>query len=219
MDLRRRFANLPKESDVREPDGRGRYGRKPFAGFGSGDAKQRRSGDRPDDDEGTGEASSGALGKDSGEATGRDLRSEPCKAGGNTQAERRHEDVGNPDGTGSVHSAEVVAGADADLRSQVQRVELRISTGAQGTRRRASRTEVRAGGEGLGGGYRYHKVLRPCQSRHPDGPDRQCDPGQTGVGADREISAAGRNGGGGSDSQRGGNAAGRSAFSTAGQHL
>src|SRR6266700_2127745 len=189
MDLRRRFANLPKESDVREPDGRGRYGRKPFAGFGSGDAKQRRSRDRPDDDEGTGEASSGALGKDSGEATGRDLRSEPCKAGGNTQAERRHEDVGNPDGTGSVHSADVVAGADADLRSQVQRVELRISTGAQGTRRRASRTEVRAGGEGLGGG------------------------------ADREISAAGRNGGGGSDSQRGGNAAGRSAFSTAGQHL
>jgi hypothetical protein len=39
--------------------------------------KQRRSGDRPDDDEGTGEASSGALGKDSGEAAGRDLRSEP----------------------------------------------------------------------------------------------------------------------------------------------
>src|ERR1022692_1238335 len=77
MDLRRRFANLPKESDVREPYGRSCYGRKPFAGFGSGDAKQRRSGDRPDDDEGTGETSSGALGKDPSEIAGGNLRSEP----------------------------------------------------------------------------------------------------------------------------------------------
>src|ERR1700679_257686 len=110
MDLQRRFANLPKESDVREPDGRGRYGRKPGASFGSGDAKQRRGGDRPDDDEGTGESSSGALGKDSGEADGGDLRSEPCQEGRNTQTKRRHEEVGNPDGSGSVHSADAVAG-------------------------------------------------------------------------------------------------------------
>jgi hypothetical protein len=41
---------------------------KPGASFGSGDAKQRRGGDRPDDDRGTGESSSGALGKDSSEA-------------------------------------------------------------------------------------------------------------------------------------------------------
>src|ERR1022692_4695963 len=163
MDLRGRFANLPKESDVREPDGRSRYGRKPGASFGSGDAEQRRGGDRPDDDEGTGEASSGALGEDSGEAVGRDLRSNSRKTGRDTQAERRHEDVGDPDGTGSVYSADDAAGADADLRSKVQRVELRISTGAQGTGRRASRTEVRAGREGLGGGYRHHEVLRSRQ--------------------------------------------------------
>ena len=123
MDLQRRIANLPKESDVREPDGRSRYGRKPGASFGSGDAKQRRGRDRPDDDRETGESSSGALGKDSREAAGGNLRSKPLtrsadahlylsgdkgapsssprgRAGRDTQAERRHEDVGNPDGTG-----------------------------------------------------------------------------------------------------------------------
>src|ERR1035438_7766178 len=128
MDLRRRFAKLPKESDVREPDGRSSYGRKPFAGFGSGDAKQRGGGDRPDDDRGTGEASSGALGKDTSEAVGGNLRSEPREEGRDTQAERRDKDVRNPDGTGSVHSADVVADSDADLRSGVQRAQLRIST-------------------------------------------------------------------------------------------
>src|ERR1022692_2385739 len=219
MDLQRLFANLPKESDVREPDGRSRYGRKPGASFGSGDAEQRRGGDRPDDDEGTGETSSGALGKDSSEAAGGDLRPEPRKEGRNTQAERRHEDVGNPDGTRTVHSADAVAGADADLRSHVQRVELRISTGAKRTGRRASRTEVCAGREGVGGGYRHHEVLRPRQSRYSDGPDRQRDPGQTGVRADWEVPAAGSDGGGGSDSQRGRDAARWPVVSAAGQHL
>jgi len=38
MDLRRRFANLPKESDVREPDGRGGHGREPGASLTTGAA-------------------------------------------------------------------------------------------------------------------------------------------------------------------------------------
>src|ERR1035441_5965213 len=118
MDLRHRFANLPKESDVREPDGRSCNGRELRAGFGCGKTQQRGGGDRPDDDEGTGEASSGALGKDSGEAVGGNLCSKPCEEGRNTQTERWHKDAGNPDGTGSVHSADGVAGADADLDPQ-----------------------------------------------------------------------------------------------------
>src|SRR5579884_1654463 len=56
-------------------------------------------------------------------------------------------------------------------------------------------TGVCAGREGLGGGYRHHQVLRPRQPRHPDGPDREGDPGQAGVAPDREVPAAGRDGG------------------------
>jgi hypothetical protein len=78
---------------------------------------------------------------------------------------------------------------------------------------------VCAGREGVGGGYRHHEVLRPCQSRHPDGADRQGDPGQTGVGADREIPAAGSDGGRGSDSQRGGYAARRPVIAAVGEYL
>src|SRR5450432_4390775 len=121
MDLRRRFANLPKESNVREPDGSSCNGRELRAGFGGGKTQQGGGGDRPDDDEGTGESSSGAPGKDPGEAVGGNLCSESREAGGNTQTERRHANAGHPDGTGSVHSADAVAGADADLRSAVQR--------------------------------------------------------------------------------------------------
>src|SRR6266566_1765501 len=90
------FANLPKESNVRESDGRGGHGREPEAGFASGDAKQRGGGNRPDDDQGTGESSSGKLGKDSGEAAGGNLCSKPCKEGRDTQTERRHTNAGHP---------------------------------------------------------------------------------------------------------------------------
>ena len=86
MDLRRCFANLPKESDVRS-DGRDGHGRKPAAGFESGNAKQRRGGNRPDDGQRTGESSSGALGKDSGEVVGWTYVPSPIKAGGNTETE------------------------------------------------------------------------------------------------------------------------------------
>src|SRR5207248_3956378 len=99
------------------------------------------------------------------------LCSEAREAGRDTQAERRHANVGYSDGTGSVYSADDVADADADLRSTIQRAQLRIPTGAQRTGRRQSRTEVRAGRKGLGGGYRHHKVLRPCEPRHSDGTD------------------------------------------------
>ena len=59
--------------------------------------------------------------QDPREAAGWDLRSEPCEAGRNTEAERGHANAGNPDGTGSVHSATADAGADTDLRSGIQR--------------------------------------------------------------------------------------------------
>jgi hypothetical protein len=91
-----------------------------------GKTQQGSGGDRPDDDDGTGEPSSGALEKDSSEAAGGDLRPDSCEEGRDTQAERTHEDAGNSNGTGSVDTAD----ADSDLRSAVQRVELRISTGA-----------------------------------------------------------------------------------------
>ena len=48
-------------------------------------------------------------GKDPSEVAGGNLRSESREAGRDTQAERRHADAGDPDGTGSVHSADVVA--------------------------------------------------------------------------------------------------------------
>src|SRR5665213_1248673 len=153
MDLRRCFANLPKESDVREPDGRSCDGRELCAGFGGGKTQQRGGGNRRYDDEGTGESSSGALGKDPGEAVGGNLRSEPREEGRDTQTGRRHEDVRDSDGTRSADSADDVAGADADFRSAVQRAQLRIQTGAQRTGRRASRTEVCAGREDVRGGY------------------------------------------------------------------
>src|ERR1700683_2629635 len=76
MDLRRRFANLPKESDVREPDGRSGHGRELCPCINGGKTQQRGGGGRPNDDERTGESSSGALGKDSGEAVGGNLCSE-----------------------------------------------------------------------------------------------------------------------------------------------
>jgi len=148
----------------------------PLRLWSGGKTQQRSSGDRPDDDEGTGEASSDALGKDSGEAVGGNLCSEPLTtsadaslylsgdkvtprlrpragkveipkpSGGTSGHERRQKALlilgqgepcfcapgsGNPDGTGSVHSADDAAGADADLRSAIQRVELRIPTGAK----------------------------------------------------------------------------------------
>jgi hypothetical protein len=54
---------------------------------------------------------------------------------------------------------------------------------------------------------------------HSDGTDRSSDPGQAGVAVDREIPAAGSDGGRGSDSERGGDAARRPAVSAAGQYL
>src|ERR1035438_5097754 len=59
LDSRRRFADIPKESDEREADGRSCYGREPNAGLASGDAKQESGGDRPDEDNRTGETYSG----------------------------------------------------------------------------------------------------------------------------------------------------------------
>jgi len=95
-----------------------------------------------------------------GEAVGGNLCSESRKAGGNTQTERRHANAGDSDGTGSVDSADDVAGADTDLRSAVQRAQLRIPTGAQCAGCRASAQKYAQEGK-TGCGYRHHKVLRP----------------------------------------------------------
>ena len=82
-----------------------------------------------------------------------DLGPEPGKAGRDTEAERGNTEAGNPDGCGSRDSADAVASADGDLRSDVQRAQLWISAGTQRTGRHASRAAVRAGRKGLGGGH------------------------------------------------------------------
>jgi len=56
--LEHRTANLPKESDVREFDGNRSEGRELQAGIGGGNAEPGGGGDRPDEDDGTGETSS-----------------------------------------------------------------------------------------------------------------------------------------------------------------
>src|SRR5208283_4890897 len=157
--------------------------------------------------------------KDPSEAAGGGLGSDSGEAGRDTEAERRDKDAGDTDGDGSADSADAVTGADTDLRSAVQRAQLRISTGAQRTGRYARRAAVCAGREGLGGGYRHHEVLRSRQSRYSDGPDRASDPGQEGVGVDWEIPAAGRDGGRAGENRRGGHTARRAAVTAAGQHL
>jgi hypothetical protein len=73
--------------------------------------------------------------------------------------------------------------------------------------------------EGLGGGYGHHEVLRPCQSRHSDGPDRESDSGQAGVALIGKYLRRGAMVDGVVVSQRGGHAARRAAVSAAGQHL
>jgi len=50
-----------------------------------------------------------------------DLRSEPGEAEGNPEAETGVHECWEYDGTGSVHTATVVASADADIRSGLQR--------------------------------------------------------------------------------------------------
>ncbi len=218
-ETRPNFADHLKESDVRATDGRGGRGREPEASAGSGERQPGSAGDRPDEDDTTGETSSGALGQDPSEAAGRGLGAESGEAGRDTEAKRRDEETGNTDGGGSNDSADVAASADTDLRTVVQRAQLWISTGAQRTGRCASRTEICAGREGLGGGFRHHEVLRPSQSRHTDGTDREGDPGQTGVAFDREVPAAGSDGGRDGGSQRGGHAARRAVVAAFGQHL
>ena len=63
------------------------------------------------------------------------------------------------------------------------------------------------------------KFFRPCQSRHSDGPGRNNGPGQTGAALDREIPAAGSNGGRAGGGQCGRDAARRPAVTIAGEHL
>jgi len=162
MDLRSRIANLRKESNVREADGRSRYGRELQAGSGGGKTQPGSGRDRPDEDDGAGESSSGALGKDPGEAVERDLCSGAGQAGRDTQGERRNQDIGNPDGTGPVHPAATAAGNDADLGADVQRAQLRIPARAQRTESHAGRAAERRRGEDMGGGHRYHEVLGSC---------------------------------------------------------
>src|SRR5262249_53487012 len=158
--------NLSTESNVRESDGKCGDGRELPTGVAGGKAQSRSSGDRPDEHRSIGSTPSSELVDSEREATEGELRSDARQAGRNTEAERREENVGYPDGTGPVHPAAVAASDDADLRSALQRAQLRISAGAQCTGRRASRTAVRAEGEGMGGGHRHHQILRPRQSRH-----------------------------------------------------
>ena len=159
---------------------------------------QGRAGNRSDDDGRTGGASSEALVKIQGEAAEGNLRPEPREAGRNTES--------RAGANGCWESRRYRIGSSSRLLLQaltpiceptIQRAQLWVPAGTQRAGCRASRAAVRAGREGLGGGYGHHEVLRPRQSRHSDGADRGSDPGQTGVAADREIPAAGSDGGGG----------------------
>ncbi len=58
---------------------------------------------------------------DSGEAAGGALRSEPGEAGRNTEAERVHADVRDPDVTGPADSADAINKRCADFGPDVQR--------------------------------------------------------------------------------------------------
>src|ERR1039457_2485532 len=161
-----------------------------------------------------------ALAEDPCQADGGNLRGEPREAERNTQRERgRHADVRHSHGTGSVHPADVVAGHDTDLGATLQRTQLWVPAGAQGSRCRAGRTKVRRNGQGLGRGFGHRQIFRSRQLGHPDGEDRTSDPGQTGVEAHRAVSAGGRHGGRSGGQERGRYAARRAAVSTAGEHL
>src|ERR1039458_9842644 len=143
----------------------------------------------------------------------------PVRPERNPQRERRHADLRHSNGTGSVHPADVTAGHDTDLGAALQRTQLWVPAGAQGSRCRAGRTKVRREGQGLGRGFGYHQIFRSRQLGHPDEEDRASDPGQTGVEAHRAVSAGGRHGGRSGGQERGRNAARRAAVSIAGEHL
>src|SRR5260370_41625842 len=84
------IANLSKESNVREPDGRSCYGRKPYAGFESGDAKQGRGGNSPDEDNKNRELTSGEPGEGQGGGTEQNLSTHPLKGSCNNETARGH---------------------------------------------------------------------------------------------------------------------------------
>ena len=69
---------------------------------------------------GTEETPGNPLGENPGEIAGWDLRSHARSAERNREAGRGCSDARNPDGAGSVHTAVVVAGDDADLGAVVQ---------------------------------------------------------------------------------------------------
>ena len=94
------FANLPTESNVREADGSGRGGRELPAGLGGSETQPGSGGDRSDDYGATGTASSSELVDTQRQTSERDLRSEPGKAGRDTQTKRGYANAGDSDGTG-----------------------------------------------------------------------------------------------------------------------
>ena len=103
-----------------------------------GQTQQRRGGHRPDDDGTTARPYSSALGKHPSQTAGGTYVPSPVRRveipkpnGGNT-------DAGHPDGAGSVDTANALAGAATDIRSDLQRAQLRIPTGAGSARRGAS---------------------------------------------------------------------------------
>src|SRR5688572_1243560 len=212
-------ADLSTERNVREADGSSRGRRELPAGAGGGETQPGSSGNRSNDYGATGAASSSELVDTPRQTAEGYLCPEPSEAGRDTEAERGHADVRNPDGTGSVHPAVATASADTDLRTGIQRAQLRVSARTERAGRGASRTAVCAGREGLGGGHRHHEVLRPRQPRHTDGPGRERDPGQTSVAIDGEVPAAGSNGGRVGGGQRGRDAARWPVVTAAGKHL
>ena len=206
-------AKLSTESNARRSDGTSGGRRESAARVGGGQTQPRRGGHRRHDQRTTRTSLRASRREDSSETVGGALDAESRAAGENTQAERGQAAVGHPDGDGSAGAASFARSAAVDLRSVVQRVELRISAGAQCARRGTRGAGVRPRRSGLGGGSRHRPVFRSRSPRHSDAPGRASDSGQEGVAVDRAIPAGGRAGGRGGGRQRGGHAARRAVVS------
>ena len=227
------FANLPTESDVREADGSGRGGRELPAGLGGGETQPGSGGCGSNDHGATGTASSSELVDTQRQTSERDLRSESGEAGRDTQTERGYANAGDSDGTGPPERTRNRGFIQQLLLQALTPIfDPQFSEHSYGFRPgRSAQDAVEAAQEYAQEGKDWvvdiditkffdhvnHDTIA-CVP-HPDGPDRTSDWGQAGVAFDWELPAAGSDGGRVGGSQRGRNAARRTAVTVAGQHL
>jgi hypothetical protein len=116
-----RPANFPTESDARATDGNGRRSGSSPGSLRGGQTQRGAPGIDGMTTGGTGRALEAALGRDPRQAAEGHLCAQSGTAGGDTEAQRRDADTGHPDGARPDDPAPAGAGADADLRSGLQR--------------------------------------------------------------------------------------------------